>query len=247
MEFLVERKAGLIKFDKEKMLRDLEENLAEFRNIKLENEEDLTEFKLKRAGLNKVKKVIDDERKRIKKEYSQPLKEFEEDVKELTHKIDEVNENIGSQIKEVEDKLKQEKLEFIESQAQEHNFNDIEFDVFFDERWLNKTFSNSKIEVELTKIEKQISDDLETIKTIESNKKNQLEIEYDYKKTLDLNRAIKTFKEKQKVVNDNLKNDIKKDNKTYEISLKIKGTKEQLRELKDFLEENNIKHERIKK
>lgn len=246
MEFIVERRAGLIKFDKEKMLKDLKEQLKQFENIKLESEEDVVDFKSKRAGLNKVKKLIDDERKRIKKEYSEPLKKFEDDVKELQFEIEKVNNEIDGQIKGVEEKQKEEKKRKIKEMFDNAKI-DVKFDLVFNERWLNTTYSLSKIEVDLTTLKKQVEDDLETLKTLTSNTKKQVELEYQYKKTLDLNATIREFKEREEIVNTKVKETSSKDKSKYKLLLEFSATKEQLTKLKEFIEENNIDYKKIER
>lgn len=253
MEFLVERKVGLIKFDKEKMLKELDANLAQFKGIKLENEEDLQSFKAKRAGLNKVKAVIDDERKRIKKEYQEPLKLFEEDVKELTTKIDEVNFEIDKQIKEAEDKRKEEKREEIEDLFATLNFEgNIKLEDIFDEKWLNLTFSLKKIEEEMTAIKEKIKKDLMTLKTIAKSNTDYALLTSDYFKNFDLNFVLESYKERQELIEESKKEEeqeIKKEINSeglYVLKFKIKATKSQIKKLKGFLEDNKIEHERIK-
>ena len=251
MDFIVERKAGLIKFDKEKMLKDLKEQLKQFENIKLESEEDLQDFKNKRAGLNKVKKVIDDERKRIKKEYSQPLKDFESDVKELTSKIEEVNNEIDRQIKEVEDKSREEKHKEIENLFNDLEFeNTIKLDDIFDERWLNTTYSLSKVEQDLITFKNKVFAELKTINAIAKSNTDYSLMKSEYLKSFDVNQVLQNYKEKQELIEESKKEeekDIKEEIKNeglYTLIFEVKASKSQIKKLKEFLEDNKIEHKR---
>lgn len=71
-----------------------------------------SEYELKNARavmatLNKLKKPIDDERKRVKREYDAPLKEFEARVKAITSKIDEAQDFVKVQVENADAEFKE--------------------------------------------------------------------------------------------------------------------------------------------
>lgn len=66
--------------------------------------------KADRARIRSVSKHIDDYRKMVKNVYSEPLKAFESKCKELTGICDEAAQNIDRQVKEYEEKRREEKL-----------------------------------------------------------------------------------------------------------------------------------------
>ncbi len=59
------------------------------------------------AELNKLKNPIEDERKRIKREYDAPLRAFEEKVKAITSKIDEARNFIKVQVENADEAFKE--------------------------------------------------------------------------------------------------------------------------------------------
>lgn len=146
----IDNKQGLITWNFEAVKADLEKQLKKYDDVVIDFE-DITEYTNTRANLNKVSKVIDDERKRIKKEYSTPLVAFEKEIKELVSMVDVVSKKIDKQLKEYEEERKEEKraviLEFIESLENKHDLTP-----YFDERWLNKTYTREAWEADIQAI-----------------------------------------------------------------------------------------------
>ena len=146
----IDNKQGLITWNFEAVKADLETQLKKYDDVVIDFE-DITEYTNTRANLNKVSKVIDDERKRIKKEYSLPLVAFEKEIKELVSMVDVVSKKIDKQLKEYEEERKEEKraviLEFIESLESKHDITP-----YFDERWLNKTYTREAWESDIQAI-----------------------------------------------------------------------------------------------
>jgi len=149
---------GKIEFNYDQLKKDLSTQLKKFDNLVV-IESELPEYKEVRANLNKVAKAIDDERKRIKKEYSEPLLLFENQTKELVSLITTVNDKIDSQIKGFEDKVKEDKLQAIKEYYSTYFDNRFAFELLFDDKWLNKTVTlKSAYEEIKTKHEKALSD-----------------------------------------------------------------------------------------
>lgn len=146
----IDNKQGLITWNFEAVKADLETQLKKYDDVVIDFE-DITEYTNTRANLNKVSKVIDDERKRIKKEYSLPLVAFEKEIKELVSMVDVVSKKIDKQLKEYEEERKEEKraviLEFIENLDSKHDITP-----YFDERWLNKTYTREAWEADIQAI-----------------------------------------------------------------------------------------------
>lgn len=72
-----------------------------------ESEAELKNARAVMATLNKLKKPIDDERKRVKREYDAPLKEFEARVKAITSKIDEARDFVKVQVENADEEFKE--------------------------------------------------------------------------------------------------------------------------------------------
>lgn len=161
--------------------------VQEYKNIAY-TEDAVKDMKQDRAELNKAKTAIENERKRIKKLCMEPYERFERQVKEVTGLIDEPIGLIDGQLKEIEEKRKQQKQKDIEELFGAIGFHDfITLDKIMDPKWLNATVSLGKIEEQMRNIMFKVGTEVATINSLPEFSFEALEI---YKKTLDLNQAI---------------------------------------------------------
>ena len=118
------QKMEAIKFNYEELKAGLEKSLAKYKNV-IYTEETIKEAEDDRAKLNALKKSLNDEKIKIKKEFEVPCKEFENKVKELIELIDQPASEIDKQIKTFEAKAKSKKREEITT-IYEDNIGDYE-------------------------------------------------------------------------------------------------------------------------
>ncbi len=78
-------------------------------------EDAVSSAKTDRAKIRKVEQNIDSYRKTVKNIYTQPLKEFEDKCKQLTSICKTASDNLDSQIKEFDERKKQEKLDALKA------------------------------------------------------------------------------------------------------------------------------------
>ena len=138
---------GLITENLDKVKGSIEEYAKQFEGIKF-TEEQYSEAKDFRKELNAQIKLIDDARKSVKKQWTEPLDAFEKKCKELSAIIENVKTPIDAQIqdfetKEKEDKKKEcDKLIELALQTLPENYQDIinkSGGIAFNDKWLNKT------------------------------------------------------------------------------------------------------------
>lgn len=127
--------------NKEAIIKTVQENLEKYKNLVV-SEETLKEIYSVRAELNKAKSAIDDYRKQYKQQYLEPLEQFEADMNEIKEEVSKVHSDLDKQYKEVESKLKEEKRKHVLELIDEYSGG---YDIEFDNRWLNKTQTDSKI------------------------------------------------------------------------------------------------------
>lgn len=153
-----------------------------------------TEIKKARAVmalLNKLKKPIDDERKRVKREYDAPLKEFETRVKAITGKIDEARDFVKVQVENADEEFKERRKAHL---AEEYEgvagllAGVIPFEVICEPEWLRRSKAESAAEAAL-------QDKAQTaLKGYETLMKKQLvyadEVMKRYAETLDVTAAL---------------------------------------------------------
>lgn len=229
-------------------------------------EDQIKEAKAERAEVNKTTKKVAAYRKDIITEFKKPIELFEKEAKETEKILKEVSNTIDTQIKTFEDKEKKEKKEQIkniyEEQTKELDYI-ITFENIFDDKWLNKTTSIEKVEVEVIDKLDKIRKDIEAIDKLESNYRVELISHYintfDLSSTIFKNNELKENDEKvaaltnekevikeqkiETIINEKVEVEALEENMTY--TLKITGTKNQLKQLKQFLEMQNMRYEKV--
>ena len=138
-----------IQWNNMELKAEIEEKMQEYKSLAF-TEDTIKEAKADRAKLNKLRTAFEDERKRIKKLCMAPYDAFEKQVKELIALIDEPIRLIDGQIKEVEEKRRNDKRREIEALFPSIGFQPfVTFDMIWDDKWLNATVSMAKIEEQM--------------------------------------------------------------------------------------------------
>lgn len=152
------------------------------------NEDSIKGAKADRADLNRVKKALNDDRIRREKEYLRPFNDFKDKINELISIIDKPVKLIDTQIKSYEEQQKLNKkqsiIEYFDTLAKPEWLN---FDRIFNEKWLNASVKISAIQDEINAKLEQIQNDLNTLSKLPEF---AFEATEEYKRTLDVNRAI---------------------------------------------------------
>lgn len=160
-------------------------------------ESDIASMKSNCASLRSGKKTIEEERKRIKKEYLKPLDEFEAKVKPITVEIDKAIDMYKSKLDEYEVIRCNTKRKEITEWWNAHRNPMMKPDIslVWDERYLNKTGIGQTWQEDLqSKIDK-IDADLSVIGSMSSNIDQLNFVSARYSEHLDLSRAISEWNE----------------------------------------------------
>lgn len=122
-------------------------------------DDNIPEAKTAKSSLNKVKKVLEDQRKDVKKKYNEPLKLFEDRIKSYVAKIEQVKNDIDVGIQDFEEREKTKRLKVLEitiaAMAVNYEISTEELEI--DPVWLNKTNFTKKGDVN-SKTVKMIAD-----------------------------------------------------------------------------------------
>lgn len=160
-------------------------------------ESDIASMKSNCASLRSGKKTIEEERKRIKKEYLKPLDEFEAKVKPITVEIDKAIDMYKSKLDEYEvircDKKRNEITEWWNAHRNPMMKPDIS--LVWDERYLNKTGIGQTWQEDLQSKIGKIDADLSVIGSMNSNIDQLNFVSARYSEHLDLSRAISEWNE----------------------------------------------------
>lgn len=143
-----------VKFNYEQLKQEISTKVEKYKSI-VYTEDNIKEAKSDRANLNKLAKALNDEKIRVKNTVLTPYLPFEKQCNELIDLVREASIHADTQIKNYEQKAKEEKKKEIESYFNENvgKYKDlIKFDTIFNERWLNATTSMKSIQDEITHI-----------------------------------------------------------------------------------------------
>jgi hypothetical protein len=271
MELKVEEIKALepVKFNYEDIKANLTANLEKYKNL-VYTEENIKEAKADRALLNKVSTAINDEKKRIKNQLLKPYIDFEEKCKELMGMIDEVSTGIDTQVKAFEQKQKDEKLKEIMTYWIENvgDFNDlIDFDLVFEERWLNSSYSMKKVQTDINHIFEKTKMDLSTLDATVTDPNINKQVKDFYfnnikspsilslsiqesQRIAETNQKLDTLENLQNVTKseENITNNqenITESEELQQLDFRVWVTQRQKFALKEFLKTNDIKFGRV--
>ncbi len=197
---------AVIEYNHEELKSELSEQLQKYKNIVV-TEDSIKEFKADKANLNHLKTALEDKRKEVKKQCLQPYENFEKNIKELVMLIEEPIKVIDSQLKEIENKKKEEKANEIEKIYYE-NIGVFEplvpLSKVFNSKWLNTTYKLNDIISEIKELKIKLESDLQIIEGLNSEFEQQIKDKFfetlDISKALQENTRLKEFKEKQKMM-----------------------------------------------
>ena len=227
------------------------------------------EVKDKRTVINNTLNMLETKRKEIKSKLNEPYDIFNKKYEETTKlKLQEASKLLTDKINKIEDEQKRKKREEVERYFNEYaTSKDIDF-VKFEQLNLNITLSVSEknLKEQVKTFVDKVVDDLILIASQEHND----EILLDYKKTLNVSSAISNvlnrYKEleelkkkeeeraqKQEQVKENVKRveDViapptrveAKQEETLEICFKVRGSREKLKSLVNYLKEGEYEYE----
>ncbi len=184
------QKMEAIKFNYEELKGGLTASLEKYQNL-VYTPENIKEAKDDRATLNALKKSLNDEKIKIKKEFEVPYKDFEEKIKELMELVDKPASEIDKQVKAFEEQEKAKKRETINTIYSENigSYAElISLEKLYDSRWENKTYKETDIKKEIQDVVKKADSDIKIIEDLKSE--FEFQIKDTYFKTLDLGQAL---------------------------------------------------------
>lgn len=239
--------------------------------LSLECDEDSKkEVKDARARLNKIKTTLEEKRKQVKNAVMTPYNEFENIYNELVKdKLVVADNTLKERIDEIETLQKDEKELELKEFAQQHiEANNLQDIITFEDIGLNITLSASmsSLKDKIVDFVKKVSDDLECI----SSDEDRDEILYEYQHNgFNYQQAILTIRKKKEELNKikeqmeqqeqaqkevdeiierveqalEVPKEIIEDDEIIEVQFKVKGTKEQIKQIKNLILELGVEYE----
>lgn len=176
-----------ISFNFEELKQELTEKVSMYETL-VYTDDQIKEAKADKAQLNKLKKALNDERIRLEKEYMQPFNSFKSQVNEIISIIDKPVALIDKQVKEYEDKQKQEKMEQIKALWAEMDVPEgMTLERVFEDRMLNVSYGLNHVKQKMLDDIKRFNRDMETLAALPEF---GFEAQQEYIRTLDLNKAL---------------------------------------------------------
>lgn len=174
--------------DFEQIKTELSAALKTYKGIVFQPE-DIKAAKDYRAHLNKTAAALKDNFAEKKKELYAQLYTLESQTKELVDIVNDCTSTIDAQIKAFEAEEKAAKLAACTAIFEEEfaGLEWVRFDAINNERWLNKTFALAKVAEEMKAKREEIERNLDTLERLDAFSFEAIE---EYKRTLDINRAI---------------------------------------------------------
>ena len=167
--------------------REVAEKVSQYANL-VYTDEQIKIAKTDRAKLRKFVEALETKRKEIKKQCLAPYDNFEKQVKEIVAVVNEPIMLIDGQVKNFEDRQKEEKLEEILKIFNNCGFPEwVQPNRIIDEKWLNTSVKISTVQSEIEAKLSTITNDLSTLAQLPEFAFEATEV---YKSTLDLNTAI---------------------------------------------------------
>ncbi|MEI5991405.1 hypothetical protein A5881_002940 [Enterococcus termitis] len=149
IKFNVDFKPSEITIQNEKQLESLVAATVTHYSTLVFTDDNIPEAKEAKAKLNGISKLLDDQRKEVKKKYSKPLTDFESKINGLRDRIQDVSDDINLGVSKYEEKQKQLREEKIKQTIDEMAPN-YDIDVAAVEikpAWLNKGSFTAKGEL----------------------------------------------------------------------------------------------------
>ena len=175
LQIVVNQQQGTITTNFEKVKEILAEQMEIYKELEV-TEENKTDRKKDIATLRKMIKAVNNKRIEVKKECLKPYEIFEKQASEL---VDIINQPIGildSQIKELEDKQRLQKIADINTYFDEtitsypELIDEIGLTTIYDNRWENTTASMKSVKEDIKAKLDKIQADITLIKSMPSDK-----------------------------------------------------------------------------
>lgn len=178
LQIVVNQQHGVISTNFEDIKQELSAQMEIYKELEV-TEANKTERKKDVATLRKIAKAVNEKKIEVKNEFLKPYTAFENSVKELVEIINDPIRIIDNQIKEFEDKQREDKISEINTVFDSliNNYplliDEIGLVTIYDSRWENATASMKSVKDEMTTKLDTINTNVNIINSMVSEKKNE--------------------------------------------------------------------------
>lgn len=176
-----------IEWNHEEIKKEVAEKVEMYKNL-VYTDDQVKDAKADRAKLNKFVQALEAKRKDVKKQCLAPYEDFEKKMKEIVQIVNDPIALIDGQVREYEQKKKDEKQDKILEMFTESAFPEwVGFERIFEQRWLNASVSLKSIRESMEAKKEQIEKDLDTLRILPEF---AFEAEQVYMNTLDIQKSV---------------------------------------------------------
>lgn len=224
-------------------------NLASHINSVEVTPENIQQSKKLRASINRQVKFLNEQRIKIKHEWQAPYKDFDDKVKEITQVADDANDTINQQVKSLEQQERQAKKNKISKLFDEHKSMYDKFPLYFEDfmvdnpKLLNKATTLDKAEDTIAEWMMSKQTDITAIQSLPDNVAIMAEYVRNGANMAD---AISTVQDRLSRETAIAGRRVTANSDMYIASYTIRNKKD-AKMLEMFMNENNIKFEKVEK
>lgn len=190
-QLTIAHKPGTIECDFKGLNAYVESQIQKYDGLVV-TEEQIKDAEKNMADLSKMKDLIEDRRKEIKKEITIPYTEFEKNIKPIVKRIDEVRGKIKVQVDDYKEREKAEKKQRICDWWKENGKQNIPIEKIWNEQWLNKGTTDKQWQTDLKQRKERITADLAMIVSLGDQDKINFLLT-DYIQTLDITASMRNW------------------------------------------------------
>lgn len=187
-----------IEFNKNELIKQVDDILKDHKGV-VYTSDDISVAKNNVSMLRKQRDYLNDERIKACKPYNKITKKAKEEMDDVLSRYNAVIKEIDQQIKDAENVWKEERKEYVRETYEKVFLNEIPekyhvypiiIDLKIDSKWLLKGTSKKKIKDQMIEKKDKILSDINTLKCV-AEEEFLSDVEQEYFKELDLNKAIK--------------------------------------------------------
>lgn len=176
-----------IDWNHEEIKKEVSAKVSYYKNL-VYTDAQIKDAKTDRATLNKFVTVLENKRKEIKKQCLEPYEAFEKQMKEIVAIVQEPIAMIDGQVKEYEEKQKQDKLDEIKNFWNSCDVPEgLSFEKIFDSKWLNASASMKSVYESIDAAIERFKQDIATLNNLPEY---AFEAKQVYISTLSINNAL---------------------------------------------------------
>ena len=207
-------------------------------------EDNVKDVKKDLAAARKVTKALSDRRIAIKREILRDYEVFEQQIKDLSAVIDDADIELREKVNELERQEQRAKLKKIEEiwgkRIGMYQIGDLDpnaFDMWFDQRYLNKTVTLKSVEDEMVEWLESTEKDIEACRSMDD------EVLIEYLGTYNLAKAIQNVNEREQL-REMLSEDSEDDDEEERTAIFLITGDKDIKLTEMILKENNINYRR---